>query len=172
MTGLGLELADLIIIAVVVISTLVSLLRGFIRESLSLLIWVVAAWVGLRLATPIAELLTPWVAIPSARLILGFVAVFVAVVMAGSLLGLLVAKLISSSGLSGTDRMLGMLFGAMRGVVMVVIAVLVLSLTPVVDDPWWQQSMLLPYAEDLAAFAVDQLPEGVQARIDGILDRD
>jgi len=171
-TTLGLELADLIIIAVVVVSMLVSVVRGFVREALSLVIWVVAAWVGLRLATPLAEWLEPWIATPSARLILSFVGVFVGVVMAGSLLSILVGKLVSTSGLSGTDRMLGMLFGALRGVVMVVIAVMVLGLTPVPNDPWWQQSQLVPHAERLAEFAVDQLPEGIQTRLEVILDRD
>lgn len=168
---MGLPLADVVIIAVVVVSMLVSVVRGFVRESLSLVIWVVAAWVGLRLAAPLAESLEPWIATPSARLALGFIGVFVGVVLVGSLVSILIGKLISTSGLSGTDRMLGMLFGALRGVVMVVIAVLVLSLTPVPDDPWWQASNLLPYAEHLAEYAVDQLPEGIQARLDTILDR-
>ena len=168
---MGLQLADLIIIAVVVLSMLVSVVRGFVRESLSLVIWVVAAWVGLRLATPLAEFLEPWIATPSARVALSFVGVFVGVVLVGSLISVLVGKLITTSGLSGTDRMLGMLFGALRGVVIVVIAVLVLSLTPVPDDPWWQSSTLLPHAERLADYAVEQLPEGMQARLDTILDR-
>lgn len=171
MTAVGLQLADVIIIAVVVLSMLVSVVRGFVRESLSLVIWVVAAWVGLRLATPLAEFLEPWIATPSARVALSFVGVFVGVVLVGSLISILVGKLITSSGLSGTDRMLGMLFGALRGVVMVVIAVLVLSLTPVPDDPWWQESTLLPHAERLAEYAVAQLPEGMQTRLDTILDR-
>lgn len=168
---MSLPLADVIILAVVLVSMLVSVVRGFVRESLSLVIWVVAAWVGLRLATPLAESLEPWIATPSARVALSFIGVFVGIVLAGSLLSILIGKLISTSGLSGTDRMLGMLFGALRGVVMVVIAVLVLSLTPVPDDPWWQESALLPYAEHLAEYAVAQLPDGMQTRLDALLDR-
>lgn len=69
---------------------------------------------------------------------------FVATLLVGAMVNYLIGELIRVTGLSGTDRFLGMAFGAARGALLVVVAVGLLSLGPVQQDSWWQQSRLVP----------------------------
>ena len=68
-----------------------------------------------------------------------------ATLIAGGLIGFLLGQLVRATGLTGTDRFLGMFFGAARGALLIVVAVGVLSLSPVVQDTWWRQSALVPH---------------------------
>lgn len=79
----------------------------------------------------------------------------------GALLGFVMRKLVSGSGLSGTDRLLGMVFGVVRGFALVVLVVLLMKFTPVVRDDWWQNSRLLPTFEQGAQWVTSRLPESV-----------
>jgi membrane protein required for colicin V production len=154
--------ADLAILGICLVSMLVSLFRGFLREAFSLLIWVAAVYAGLQAAGPLALRMDPWIDMPSVRLIVAFVGVFVLVLIVGGLLNYLLGKLIASTGLSGTDRLFGALFGALRGLAIVMVAVIIARFTPFTEDPWWQESRLLPEFERLAAWAVVQFPESLQ----------
>ena len=147
------------ILVLVGLSILVGVWRGFLREVVSILVWVAAAWVAIRYSGVAAEALATWVEVPSVRSIIAFVALFVVVLLVGGLITWLLGKLVESTGLSGTDRMLGMVFGALRGVVLVTLVVMVAGFTPFPGDPWWRQSYLLPYFERMASQASEWLPE-------------
>ncbi|WP_448672039.1 CvpA family protein, partial [Escherichia coli] len=82
---------------------------------------------------------------PSARIIAACALLFIATLLLGALVNYLIGELIRVTGLSGTDRFLGMVFGGARGVLLVVLLVGLLSLAPVQQDPWWQQSVLMPH---------------------------
>lgn len=151
--------ADIAILAICGLSMLVSLFRGFIREVFSLLVWVVAVYAALMAANPLSERMQPWIEMPSIRLIIAFVGVFVLVLIVGGMINYLLGKLVTSTGLSGTDRMVGALFGALRGVAIVLVAVIIGRMTPFPEDPWWQESRLLPQFERLAVTAVNHFPE-------------
>ncbi len=157
--------ADLAILAVALVSMVVSLFRGFVREAFSLLVWIAAGYLALRASGPLAMEMSPWIEMPSVRLIVAFVGVFVLVLVVGGLLNYLLGKLVVSTGLSGTDRLLGGLFGLLRGAAIVLVAVIIARFTPFPSDPWWQESELLPRFEHLAARAVAQFPETLQAQI-------
>jgi membrane protein required for colicin V production len=157
--------ADLAILGICLVSILVSLFRGFIREAFSLFVWVAAVYAALYTAGGLSERMAPWIEMPSARLIIAFVGVFVLVLVVGGLLNYLLGKLVSSTGLSGTDRLFGALFGALRGLAIVIVAVIIARFTPFPEDPWWQESRLLPEFERLAAWAVAQFPENLQAHV-------
>ena len=77
----------------------------------------------------------------------------------------LAGKLVDKTGLTGTDKMLGVVFGIARGAVIVAILVLLAGLTPVPQDPWWQDSMFLGYFEELAMWMRDFLPSGIANNI-------
>lgn len=151
--------ADIAILAVCGVSMLVSLFRGFIREVFSLIVWVLAVYAALYAANPLSARMAPWIEMPSIRLIIGFVGVFVLVLMVGGLINYLLGKLVASTGLSGTDRLVGALFGALRGVAIILVAVIIARMTPFPEDPWWQESRLLPQFERLAITAVQHFPE-------------
>lgn len=157
--------ADLAILGICLVSILVSLFRGFIREAFSLLIWIAAVYIALRASGPLALRMEPWIEIPSVRVIVAFVGVFVLVLVVGGLCNYLLGKLVVSTGLSGTDRLVGALFGALRGLAIVIVAVIIARFTPFPNDPWWQQSRLLPEFERLAAWAVVQFPESLQSHL-------
>jgi membrane protein required for colicin V production len=135
---------DWAIIAIVVISALISLSRGFVKEALSLVTWIIAGAVAWMFGGGLAPYFEHYIQTPSARVIAGCVILFVATLLVGALVNYLIGELIRVTGLSGTDRFLGMVFGAARGALLVVVAAGLLSLGPVQQDPWWQQSALLP----------------------------
>ncbi|MHA6193801.1 CvpA family protein [Pseudomonas wadenswilerensis] len=135
---------DWAILAIIAISTLISLKRGFVKEALSLLTWIVAGAVAWMFGGSAAQYLDSYIQTPSARVIGGCAIVFVATLLVGAMVNFLLGELIRVTGLSGTDRFLGMAFGAARGALLVVVAVGLLSLGPVQQDPWWQESRLLP----------------------------
>ena len=154
---------DCAILAVIVLSALISLFRGFMREALSLIGWVAAVWVALTFARFLAPSLSGLISVPSLRLAAAFMLLFVAALVLAAVVNYLVAKLVQKTGLAGSDRMLGIVFGAARGVVIVAVLVLLAELTTVPQDPWWRESMLLKHFEVLAAGIRDVLPTDLAA---------
>jgi membrane protein required for colicin V production len=136
---------DIAILVIVAVSAFLSLLRGLVREVLSLAGWVVAFFVA-RTFSPTAA---GWVAgvvdmPPSAQWAFGFALLFLGTLVATGVLNYLLAKLIAATGLSATDRMLGVVFGVLRGVAIVTLLVFLASFTPMTKDPWWSESMFIP----------------------------
>lgn len=152
---------DYAIIAVLALSVLIGLWRGFIGEVLALACWVLAFWVAWMFGPPLAEQFSASISVPSVRILLAYSMCFIGVLIAGALVSYLMRKLVSGSGLSGTDRLLGMVFGLARGAALVVLLVLLMKFTPVVRDDWWQTSRLLPTFENGAQWVTAQLPENV-----------
>ena len=136
---------DWAIIAIIAISSLISLKRGFVKEALSLVTWIIAGVVAWMFGGALSQHLTDFIEMPSARVIAGCAILFVATLLVGALVNFLIGELVRVTGLSGTDRFLGMVFGGARGALLVVVLTGLLSLAPVQQDPWWQQSSLLPH---------------------------
>ncbi|MFF7706791.1 CvpA family protein [Pseudomonas sp. NPDC007930] len=135
---------DWAIVAIIAISALISLKRGFVKEALSLLTWIIAGAVAWMFGGGLSQYLENYIQTPSARVIAGCAILFVATLLVGAMVNYLIGELIRVTGLSGTDRFLGMVFGAARGGLLVVVGAGLLSLGPVQQDVWWQQSQLLP----------------------------
>jgi len=135
---------DWAIVAIVAISALISLSRGFVKEALSLVTWIIAGAVAWMFGGSLSEYLAGYIQTPSARVIAGCAIMFIATLIVGAMINYLIGELVRVTGLSGTDRFLGMAFGAARGVLLVVVAVGLLSLGPVQQDEWWKQSQLVP----------------------------
>ncbi|MBH3553469.1 CvpA family protein [Pseudomonas aeruginosa] len=136
---------DWTMVAIIVVSSLISLSRGFVKEALSLLTWIVAGAVAWMFGGALAQHLGEYIQTPSARIIAACALLFIATLLLGALVNYLIGELIRVTGLSGTDRFLGMVFGGARGVLLVVLLVGLLSLAPVQQHPWWQQSVLMPH---------------------------
>ncbi|MDX1594674.1 MAG: CvpA family protein [Gammaproteobacteria bacterium] len=155
--------ADVVILVLVGLSMLISLWRGFTREALSLVAWIAAFWVGFTFAWYPAALLEPHVGVPSARLALGFLGLFIVTLLLGGIVNYLIGKAVDKTGMTGTDRMLGLIFGLARGIVLVAILVLLAGLTPLPRDPWWQEAMLVGHFQLLAERLRDLLPADIAA---------
>lgn len=137
---------DWVLLAIVLISALISLKRGFIKESLSLLIWFAAFVIALVFHYQAGVLLEPYIESPSLRKSAAVLLLFIASLLLGSLLLFIIHKLIAATGLSGLDRLLGVIFGALRGVVLVVLLLMLAQLIlPVTQEQWWQRSVLVPH---------------------------
>ena len=136
---------DWVILSVIVASALISIMRGFVKEALSLVNLVVAIVVSRMFCQKVSELLVDYVAIPSIRLAFAVVLLFVASLFVGSLITRLVSQGVKISGLGSTDSFLGMCFGLARGVLVVWVVLVALYLTPMKDDSWWRESALIPH---------------------------
>jgi membrane protein required for colicin V production len=149
---------DFTLIGVVVLSAVISVLRGFIREALALIGWVAAVWVALTFPEPVAAMFAEQVSVPSVRMGLAFLLLFVGTLVLSAFVVYLVGLLVDKTGLSGTDRMLGVVFGAARGVIIAAILVMLAGLTPMPRDPWWRNSTLLPHFQQVAEQLQTLLP--------------
>ena len=131
---------DMLLLAVLAVSVIVGLIRGFVFEVLSLAGWI-AAWFAAQWFAPVAAPYVP-LGVPGSALNLGaaFAAVFVAALIVWAIAARLIRLLIQATPLSLPDRGLGALFGALRGVVLLLAVAAVVGLTPAVRSPAWQQS--------------------------------
>lgn len=154
---------DYVILGVIGLSTIISLVRGFVREALSLVVWVFAFWVAWTFFRELAVHLGVF-SVPSVRLGVAFAILFIATLIVGALVNYLIGQLVDKTGLSGTDRLIGMLFGAARGALLIAVLVLLAGLTPFPEDPWWQESRLLGHFQELATWLKGLLPEDIGER--------
>lgn len=156
---------DYAILGIVGLSVLIGVWRGFMREVLSLAAWAAAFFVSFTFAAGVADYLTDYVSVPSVRIIMAFGGLFLITLLLGGLANILVAQMIQGTGLSGTDRMIGVIFGVLRGIAIIAVLVLLAGLTPVPQDPWWDQSLFLPHFQRLALWLRDFLPAAFAERI-------
>jgi membrane protein required for colicin V production len=153
---------DWTIAAIVIISALISLKRGFFKEVLSLLTWAVAIFVAWTFNGSVAGLLTQYVETPSVRVISASLLLFVATLLVGGLVNRLFAELVEATGLTGTDRALGMVFGGLRGCLLVVLVVGVMTFAPLENDEAWKDSVLLPHFLMLADWSKETVIQWVE----------
>ncbi|HET6545239.1 MAG TPA: CvpA family protein [Rhodanobacteraceae bacterium] len=153
--------ADYIILAVLLLSVLMGLMRGFVGEVLALACWVLAFWLAWTFGPTLAQHFSDSISVPSVRVLLGYAICFVIVLTFGAIVSFLLRKLVAGSGLSGSDRLLGMVFGLVRGLALITLVVFVMGFTPFQRDPWWHQSRLLPGFENGAQWLGARLPAEV-----------
>lgn len=138
--------ADWTIFGILALSCVISLIRGFVKEALSLAIWAGAFAIAVMFRAPLAELLTDVITAASLREMAAFAILFISTLIVGSLVSYILGKFIKATGLTGTDRLLGAVFGLGRGVIVVIsILILVPPIVPINEDPWWQESTLIPH---------------------------
>jgi membrane protein required for colicin V production len=148
--------ADWAIVGILAISALISLVRGFVKEAMSLVIWLTAFAVAMNFKEPVADLLINFISLASLRQLAAWGLLFVGTLLLGAMVNFLLGKLVSSTGLSGTDRMLGLIFGVFRGLLIVLALVIILpKALPVEQDSWWQASALIPVFQSFADWGTE-----------------
>ncbi len=149
---------DWVICGVIGISALFSLFRGFVREAISLLLWLFAFGLALALSGRMAQLMVDWISHPPLRQILGFAILFFATLIVGGLVGQLFSALVKKAGLGAFDRLLGMAFGAVRGALIVLVAIMVVPFVISVENQaWWNESRLIPEFRMMEGWAISVL---------------
>lgn len=136
---------DWLIAGIVAISAVISLKRGFFKEVLSLCSWLAAMFVAWSFGGALAMRLTDYFETPSVRVMVACGVLFVATLMVGALVNRIIGELVRVTGLSGTDRLLGMVFGGLRGCVLVILLVGLMGFAPIQQDKAWTGSVLLPH---------------------------
>ena len=152
---------DYTLIGLILISSVIGLLRGLIREAFSLVLWVVAIWVGLTFSREFSSFLESMIDYPSARIAAAFAALFFITLILGALISYLLSELVKKTGLTGSDRFAGMIFGIARGLVVVAIIIMLAGLTPLPEDSWWKESVLIPPFQALAVWLREHIPSGM-----------
>lgn len=152
---------DWIIITVLVISSLVSLKRGFTKEAMSLASWLIALFVARLFSDNLASLLAGWLSNEAHRYTAAFVILFVATLIVGALVNHLLGEFIRVTGLSGTDRILGIFFGFLRGVI-IVVAILAMGRLFALEQ-FWQDSVLVPYFDPVIRWVGENLHKASDA---------
>jgi membrane protein required for colicin V production len=150
---------DLVIVVIIVLSALISVVRGFVKETISLITWIVAGILAFRYFDPLAGMLEPYVNAPTIRNITAFAVLFVSTLVIGAIINFIMSQLVDRTGLGGTDKALGVLFGAARGVLIVTMIVLLASLTPMPEASWWQDSAMMGFFEKLAEWLKGIIPD-------------
>ena len=126
MEALGLNFADWFILVVLVASGLISFSRGFTKEFLSLFLWVAAFIAAISLEYLATPKIDEYIGNPEISKILSYVVVFIVFIFIGGILIKFISKIIKWSGASGFDRFLGVLFGLIRGLIVLFIIFLLL----------------------------------------------
>lgn len=144
---------DIVILIVILLSSVIGLVRGLFKELLSLVVWFSAVLLALFFSTPVGDTLAGQIDDEAVRRVVGFFIIFIATLIGGAILRVLVKQMITSTGLTGTDRFLGFLFGSARGVLLCIVALIGLKSIPVEAD-WWYESQIIP---EMLAFEQDIL---------------
>ncbi|MCX8516975.1 MAG: CvpA family protein [Rhodoferax sp.] len=150
---------DWLCVAVLLVSLLVGVWRGLVVEVLSLLSWLAAFVLAQWLAPDVAGKLPMAGAGEAVRYAAGFLLVFVATLIAAALIGWALSRFLSAVGLGIINRLLGALFGALRGVVLILAATVVVNLTPWKAAPLWQSSVAMHWANGVLASLTPMLPQ-------------
>lgn len=134
---------DFVILGIIALSAVVSLVRGFVKEAMSLATWLAAFFVASNFYTDLSALLD--ITDPLIRNGTAIAILFILTLILGALINYIVSQLVDKTGLSGTDRVLGVCFGAVRGVLIVAALLFFIdTMTGFNQSAWWQQSILIP----------------------------
>ncbi|MBS0358530.1 MAG: CvpA family protein [Proteobacteria bacterium] len=161
MDFLNLNWVDYAIIAFIVFSILISLVRGFVREAISLTSWVLAFWVGFTFSTQMSGMLTAYIENDTVRIAVAFFILFAVTLIIGALVNFLFFQLVEKTGLTGTDRMLGIIFGVARGILLVSLLILIAALSNLPDTKEWKDSVLIPKFKPIAVWLRDFFPDNL-----------
>jgi membrane protein required for colicin V production len=159
---------DISIFALVGLSILIGVFRGFIKEALSLCTWSLAIWMGVLFHDVVSAWLLPHIKSDTIRSIAAFGTVFLITLIAGMLATFCISLLVKKSGLGGTDRLLGVVFGMARGVLVVGLTLTVISYTTLRSQPWWTGSVLIPKFQPLMVWLSDIVPDQINVAKDAI----
>lgn len=139
----GLGVIDLIIIGIILLSILTGMVRGFVKELIAICVWIAAIWLGINYSHYVGVYLQDYISDGLVRNAVAFVIILLISILSGSLVNAVFSFILKSTGLNGTDRLLGMVFGCVRGVLLVSLLILAIKITNVLPvDNYISKSVL------------------------------
>lgn len=156
---------DYAVLTIIAASVLLGLWRGVVSELLALVAWIVAFFVARAEASTVANLLGGQIAEPGLRLAAAYGLVVVGVLLVFAVARIVISLMVKAVGLGVLDRILGAGFGVLRGILVVLAAVLVAGMTPLPKSEWWRTAMLAPPLETVVIASKPWLPQDAAKRI-------
>ncbi|MDR5867004.1 CvpA family protein [Halomonas koreensis] len=153
----GLTWLDWAFVAVLAVTGIAGLVRGLVREALGLAVWVAALLAARWLAAPLADRLDGLIDSPDGRLVLAFVLVVLGVILAGGVIIRVIHAAVEWVGMGLFNRVAGAAFGLAKGGAILVVATLVIGLTPLEQLQAWQRAALRPACVQLKDWAIGRL---------------
>ena len=153
--------ADIVILCLIALPTIVGIFYGFLNIVFSLLSWAVSLGLSIKLVQYFSPLLENYVDTPILRIILAFIALFILSLLIMSGISYLIVKLLGRSGLTATDRILVLFFGMGLGGLIVAIIILLAGFTAFPQEPWWEESKLVEPFERISIWSARFLPESI-----------
>lgn len=162
---MSLTLLDIIVIAVLLVSAVLAMVRGFVREILSVASWLLAALAAIYLHEPLRNALEPYIENETLALIVSVAVIFIVVLVVVSYITIKIADFVIDSRIGGLDRIFGFLFGVARGLLLVVVA-FAFFVWLVDDQPdWVANAESRPILADLSEQLATALPEDIEAEL-------
>src|SRR6185369_885551 len=156
---------DYAVLGVFVVSLVLGAWRGLVREVVSILGWVIAFLAANLLAGPLGPAMPDFIPTPELRVAAAYLGIFIASLIVTSLVGLLLSKVANAVGLGGIDRLLGAVFGAARGLLILLAAALLAGLTSAPRQPYWRDSASGPLLTQAAGVLKPLLPQTLAERL-------
>jgi len=153
---------DIIIAVAIVISIIVGFIRGFVKEAISIVALLLAIWAALYFGPSVGNVSDNWFSSEQLQMWFGRILVFTVVLAIGGLLGWGISKMVRLSALSSIDRLMGSLFGAVRGVVFLALFIIGGQFAGFDNDDWWLGSRLIPHVGVVADWIKVMAPKGFE----------
>jgi membrane protein required for colicin V production len=153
---------DIIIIVAIIVSVVVGMVRGFVKEAISIVALLLAIWAAIYFGPAVGLAMAGWLDSDELQMWFGRIFLFAVILSVGGLLSWGLSKLVRLSILSGMDRFLGSLFGICRGLLLIAVAIILGQFAGFSNDPWWQNSMLIPHLEVVADWIKEMAPKGYE----------
>lgn len=149
---------DYVLLAIILISTIISLWRGFISEIISLTIWIVAFVLAFHYAASLGDAFKTHIISDSLRLAMGFVIILIAVLLIGAVLKFIMNRIRDKKEIGVTDRISGTILGLLRGLFLVIMIILLGELTTFSKTIAWQNSVMIPHLQFLTDWTKHAIP--------------
>lgn len=157
-----LQWVDIGIIAIIGLSVLTGLFRGFVKELVALCVWALAIWLGFNYSQSLDPWLQSYIQEQSARTAVAFIIILFATLLAGGIVNAILSFILKRAGLSGTDRTLGMGFGFLRGVFIVALIMVAVKMTSLPYQEYSKESKLYAQFDPVVSLLYSHLPEFIK----------
>lgn len=173
------EWIDLLIIGVIALSALTGLFRGVVKEIIALIIWILAVWIAYQYSPRFSSLLKNYIHDPTAQTVVVFILIVLVVLILGAIINGIIGFVLKKSGLGVIDKILGMVFGFVRGVFIVSVVLATVKMTSLPYEQYVKKSSMCAAVDPAVKWVSQYIPaliariksvDTVNSKIESIID--